>query len=118
MGMRLIVKDGKVDEAGSYLEHSYHADLNEAYVLLEKLKDTKNSLHFQSQCFCLDFSYLGDTSFQVEIFDIRDGFWAISEIDMVVARRIVEMVSENEKFRELIPITNELWGAYGGGQFA
>ena len=106
-----------MDSAGNFVEHSYEVDLNEALLLLEKLKDSKNSLHFKSEVFVIDFHYLSETSFEVEIFDIRDGFWAISEIDIVVARKIVEMVSANEKFGDHVPITNEVWGAYGGGEF-
>jgi hypothetical protein len=118
MAQRLKVEDGQLDNAGNYIEHDYDADPHDVCLLLEELKGTKEFVHFKSQCFCVDFSYLSDTSFEVEIYDLRDGFWAISEVDMVAARKIVEMVSENEKFDELIPTTNELWGAYGGGQFA
>ena len=116
--MGLIVKDEQLDNAGNYIEHAYDANLLEVCQLLEKLNETKGFLHLQSQHFCVDFIYLDDTSFEVEIYDLRDGFWAISEVDMAAARKIVEIVSENEKFGELIPTTNELWGAYGGGQFA
>lgn len=115
--MKLTVKDGQLDSTGAYIERIYEADLNEVCLLLEELKESKGSMHFQSECFCLDFSYLSDTSFEVEVYDIRDGFWAISEVGIVAARKIAEMVSENRKFGECIPTTNEIWGAYGGGEF-
>ena len=118
MAQRLKVEGGQIDNAGDYHGHYYDADPNDVCLLLEKLKGTEEFVHLKSQCFCVDFSCLSDTSFEVEIYDLRDGFWAISEVDMVAARKIVEMVSEDEKFGELIPTTNELWGAYGGGQFA
>jgi hypothetical protein len=118
MVQRLKVKGERLDKAGNYLEHDYDADPNEVFMLLEKLQDTQKFLHLQTQHFCVDFIYLSDTSFEVEIYDLRDGFWAISEVGMFAAREIVEMASENEKFGELIPTTDELWGAYGGGQFA
>ena len=114
---KLIVNDEQMDSAGKYVARCYDVDLNEAFLLLEKLRDSKNSLHFKSDSFVLDFQYLSETSFEVEIYDIRDGFWAISEIDIVVARKIVEMISANEKFGEHVPVTNEIWGAYGGGEF-
>jgi hypothetical protein len=69
--MRLTVKDGQFDKDGGYTERSYQADLNDAYVLLEKLLESKDSLHFQSDCFGLDYRYLSDTSFEVEIYDPR-----------------------------------------------
>ena len=115
--MRLTVKDGQFDKDGGYTERSYQADLNDAYVLLEKLLESKDSLHFQSDCFGLDYRYLSDTSFEVEIYDIRDGFWAISEVGILAARKIMEIVSENMKFGETVPTTNKVWGAYGGGDF-
>jgi len=59
-----------------------------------------------------------DTSFEVEISDVRDGFWAISEVGILAAREMTEMVSENRKFGNGIPTTNEMWGAYGGGEFS
>jgi hypothetical protein len=118
MAVRLVVKDGWLDGAGNYHEHDYNVDVNEVCLLLGKLNDTDQYLHFQSQCFCVDFIFLSDTSFEVEIYDLRDGFWAISQVDMVVARKIVEIVSEDAKFGEFIPTTGALWDAYGGGQFA
>ena len=107
--MKLIVEDA---------QSRYEADLDEAFVLLEKLFDTKGHLHFKSECFWLDFIYLTDTSFEVEIYDFRDGFWAISEVGILAARKITELVSENKKFGENIPTTDQMWGAYGGGDFS
>lgn len=116
--MSLTVKTVQLDNVGNYIESSYEADLSQVCLLLENLKGSKTSLHFQSEYFCVDFNCLSETTFEVEIFDVRDGFWAISEVDMVAARKIAELVAENAKFGEIIPTTNELWGAYGGGEFA
>ena len=117
MTKKLIVNELQKDSAGNYVEHGYEVDLKEAFVLLEKLKNSNTSLHIKSEFSVIDFQYLSETSFEVEIYDIRDGFWTISEIDMVVARKIVEMISADEKFGEHVPTTNEIWGAYGGGEF-
>lgn len=118
MTKKLIVNELQKDSTGSYVEHSYEVDLKEALLLLEKLKNSNTSLHIKSEFFGIDFQYLSETSFEVEIYDYRDGFWAISEIDMVVARKIVETISADEKFGEHVPTTNEIWGAYGGGEFS
>ena len=117
MTKKLIVNELQKDTAGNYVEHIYEVDLQEAFLLLEELKNSNTSLHIKSEFFVIDFQYLSETSFEVEIYDIRDGFWAISEIDMVVARNIVEMISADEKFGEHVPTTNEIWDAYGGGDF-
>lgn len=116
--MKIKVEYGHSDSTGACIASRYEADLDEAFLLLEELLDSRDHLHFQSECFCLDFHYLSDTSFEVEIFDIRDGFWAISEVGIVAARRITEMVSEKKKFGEPIPMTDQIWGAYGGGEFS
>lgn len=96
----------------------YEADLEEALPMLEALLDSGGHLHFHSECFSLDFHCLSDTSFEVELYDVRDGFWAICAVGIRAARRITEMVSANEKFGENIPTTDQIWDAYGGGQFA
>ena len=117
MTKKLIVNELQKDSTGNYVERNYEVDLKEAFLLLEKLKSSNTSLHFKSEFFVIDFQYLSETSFEVEIYDIRDGFWAISEIGVVVARKIVEMISADKKFGEHVPTTNDLWGAYGGGEF-
>jgi hypothetical protein len=117
MTKKLLVHELQKDSAGNYIEHRYEVDLKETFILLEKLKNSNTSLHIKSEFFVIDFQYLSETSIEVEIYDIRDGFWAISEIDMVVARKIVENISADEKFGEHVPTTNEIWGAYGGGDF-
>jgi hypothetical protein len=96
----------------------YEANLDEAFELLEELLGSRGHLYFRTETFCLDFQDLTDTSFEVEIFDVRDGFWAISEIGILAARKITEMVSENKRFGENIPTTDQIWGAYGGGEFS
>ncbi len=115
--MKLIVEGDQVDGTNACISSRYEADLNEAFRLLEELLDTEGHLYFKSEWFCLDFQYLSDTSFEVEIYDLRDGFWAISEVGILAARKITEMVCENKKFRENIPTTDQIWGAYGGGEF-
>jgi hypothetical protein len=116
--MKITVEYAQGDSTGACIASTYEADLVEAFLLLEKLLDLRGHLHVQSECFCLDFQDLSDTSFEVEIFDTRDGFWAISEIGILAARKITEMVSENRKFGENIPTTDQIWGAYGGGEFS
>ena len=118
MATRLKVINGWLDETGAYTERAYEVGYNEACLLIEKLKDTKDSLRLQTQSLCLDFSCLGDATFEVEIYDFRDGFWAICEVGLVAARGIAEVAAADGKFRELVPTTTEQWGAYGGGQFA
>ena len=116
--MKITVECAQVDSTGACIASRYEADLDQAFLLLEELLDSGDHLHFRSECFSLDFHHLSDTSFEVEIYDTRDGFWAISEVGIVVARRIIEMVSENKKFGEHIPTTDQIWGAYGGGEFS
>ena len=116
--MKLIVESDPVDGTDDGKGSSYEADLDEAFLLLEKLLDTNGHLHFKSESFCLDFQDLSDTTFEVEIYDVRDGFWAISEIGILAARKITEMVADNQKFGENIPTTDQMWGAYGGGEFS
>ena len=114
--MKLIVEGAPLD-SNDRIGSSYEADLDEAFVLLEELLNKEGHLYFKSECFCLDFHHLTDTSFEVEISDARDGFWAISEVGILAARKIIEMVAENKKFGENIPTTDQIWGAYGGGEF-
>jgi hypothetical protein len=116
--MKITVEYAQVDSTDACIVSRYEADLDEAFPLLEGLLDSRGHLHFHSECFCLDFHYLSDTSFEVEIYDIRDGFWAISEVGILAARKITEMVSENKKFGENIPTTDQIWGAYGGGELS
>ena len=56
--MKLTVKDGRVDSTGAYIDRIYEADLNEAFLLLEELLESEGSLHFESECFCLEFRHL------------------------------------------------------------
>ncbi|MBV9927567.1 MAG: hypothetical protein JOZ96_21295 [Acidobacteria bacterium] len=115
---RLMVIDGSLDETGAYAERAYEADCDEVCLLLEKLKATKDFLHVQSQSLCLDFSGLGDASFEAEVYDLRDGFWAISEVSTAAARGVIEVAAADGKFGELVPTTAEEWGAFGGGRVA
>ena len=117
MATMLQVIDGRIDETGAYTERTSEAGYHEVCLLLEKLKDTKNSLRLQTPSFCLDFSYLSDSSYEVEVYDIRDGFWAISEVGSAAARGIIELAVADGKFGELVPTTTEEWGAYSGGLF-
>ena len=116
--MKLIVEGDLMDGTDVGKGSRYEADLDEAFLLLEKLLDTNGHLHFRSESFGLDFQHLSDTTFEVEIYDVRDGFWAISEIGILAARKITEMVADNQKFGENIPTTDQMWGAYGGGEFS
>ena len=116
--MKITIECAQGDSTGACIASRCEADLDEAFLLLEELLDSRGHLHFQTECFCLDFQDLSDTSFEVEIFDVRDGFWAISEVGILAARKITEMVSENKKFGENIPTTDQIWGAYGGGEFS
>lgn len=116
--MKITVECVQVDSTGARSASRYETDLDEAFQLLEELLDSRGHLHFHTECFCLDFQDLSDSSFEVEISDARDGFWAISEVGIVAARKITEMASENKKFAENIPTTDQIWGAYGGGEFS
>ena len=116
--MKITVQFAEGDSTGAGNASSSETDLGAALLLLEELLDSRGHLYFRTECFCLDFQDLSDTSFEVEIFDVRDGFWAISEVGILAARKITEMVSENKKFGETIPTTDQMWGAYGGGEFA
>jgi hypothetical protein len=53
--------------------------------------------------------------FPVEIYDSRKGFWAISEVSPLSARRIIMMAEAGEQFGNLIPETSLEWSAYGLG---
>ena len=116
--MKITVEFAQGDSTSARIASRCEAELDEALLLLEELLDSTGHLYFRTECFCLDFQDLSDTSFEVEIYDVRDGFWAISEVGILAARKITEMVSENKKFGENIPTTDQIWGAYGGGEFS
>ena len=115
--MKVTIEYAQGDSTGACIASEYEAGLDEAYLLLEQLLDLRGHLYFRTECFCVHFQDLSDTSFEVEISDFRDGFWAISQVGILAARKITEMVCENKKFGENIPTTDQIWGAYGGGEF-
>ena len=116
--MKITLDCAQGDSSVACIASGCEADLDKAFRLLEELLDSRGHLYLQTESFCVEFQDLSDTSFEVEIYDLRDGFWAISEVGILAARKITEMVSENKKFGTNIPTTDQIWGAYGGGEFS
>src|SRR5436190_15031930 len=103
----LEVPPKKLDGSESY---ELDARLEDAVLLLENLQMYGGYMHLKTSHLVVDFNIFSDRTYEVEIFDARDGFGAIgSMLKLNVARRILEMSFNNEKFDECIPMTKEPW---------
>ena len=97
----------------NYQDSDYELDGEGVIQLLESLGASRNRLFIKGKYSNLEFEVDPERPVTVEIYDIRDGFWAISEVSPVSARRIIMMADNGEQFGNLIPETTQEWGAYG-----
>jgi hypothetical protein len=87
-------------------------DAAAAILLLENMGPASPGLSITGKYCNLDFEYPVDRPLTVEISDVR-GFWAISEVSLPAARRIIMMVQDGDESADLIPETQQEWDAYG-----
>lgn len=99
----------------AYQDSDHEPDGDGAIRLLESLGASRSRLLIKGKYCNLEFEVVPERPLAVEIYDSRDGFWAISEVSPVSARRIIMMADNGEQFGNLIPETTQEWGAYGLG---
>jgi len=98
-----------------YEDYEYELDGAGSIQLLESLGAGRSRLLIRGQYCNLEFEVAPERPLAVDIYDSREGFWAISEVSPISARRIIMMADDGEEFGNLIPETTEEWGAYGLG---
>jgi len=110
-----IVEKGSYDPNTGSNNQLYESEVNyiEACALLYKLKEPDCTLHMETEFIILDFDSLSEETLGIEIFDTRDAFWAHAEITFPIAKKIIEIACRNESFEDVIPTTNDMWGAFG-----
>ena len=99
-----------------YQDPDHELDSDGTIRLLESLGAGRSRLFVKGKYCNLEFEVAPETPLAVEIYDSREGFWAISEVSAVSARRIIMMADDGEQFGKLIPETAHEWGAYGEGR--
>ena len=107
--------EGPLRQGEDYQDSDHELDREGANRLLESLGATRSRLLIKGKYCNLEFEVTPERLLAVEIYDSREGFWAISEVSPVSARRIIMMADDGEQFGDLIPETTQEWGAYGSG---
>jgi len=107
------LSEGLLKQGEDFQESDYELDGEKAIRLLESLAASRSRLFIKGKYCNLEFEVVPERPVTVEIYDIRDGFWAISEVSPVSAKSIIMMADAGEEFGNLIPETTEEWGAYG-----
>jgi hypothetical protein len=106
---------GPLRPGEGYQDSEHELDGEGAIGLLESLGTGRSRLLIKGQYCNLEFEVAPERPLTVDIYDSREGFWAISEISPVSARRIILMAENGEQFGNLIPETKQEWAAYGLG---
>jgi hypothetical protein len=97
-------------EGVDYLEHNFDLGFDDILYLLKELKNDRSQLWVYAPECTLGVFIHGDSTLSVDI-DSCD-LWAASEITLDAAVEILRMAFDSEEFGELIPTTNQEWGAY------
>jgi hypothetical protein len=107
--MKIVARLKRVSAKTEEISLNY----DEACSLLGRELNTLNSVYFESDFINLDFYLFAENKIGVEIYDVRDGFWGHAEITPQIAKKIIEIACENKHFEDVIPLTEEEWGAFG-----
>ncbi len=107
--------EGALRQGEDYQDSDHELDGEGAIRLLESLEASRSRLLIKGKYCNLEFEVAPERPLAVEIYDSREGFWAISEVSPVSARRIITMAESGKQFGNLIPETTQEWGAYGPG---
>lgn len=90
--------------------------ISQALALLRELKNGGDQLHIKTDHAAIEYCIDSDNRFSVDIYDIRNNFWAISEINTQAGDEIMRIAFADKEFGDTIPTTTELWGAYGANE--
>jgi hypothetical protein len=93
------------------LHHDVKVD--DAFRLLERAISSGSQLFIEGEFATVQFGFDADKHLVVEISDMRDGFWAISEVSELSAKRIIDITYKREVFSNVIPGTDQQWDAFG-----
>jgi hypothetical protein len=96
-----------------YQDSDHELDGEGAIRLLESSVASRSRLLIKGKYCNLEFEVPPERP--LAVYDSREGFWAISEVSPVSARRIIMTADDGEQFGNLIPETTKEWGAYGLG---
>ena len=119
--MRVIVTEFQGDarsevrlqQGKDYLESEAEVDEGETILLLRRLRPSRSRILLQGETCTAEFHLEPNREISVEIMNITDGFWSISEVSESEAESIIRMASRGEAFGQLIPGTNREWDAWG-----
>lgn len=94
-------------------EIHYEVKTDDAFRLLDRAISSGSQLFIEGEFATVQFGFDADKHLVVEISDIREGFWAISEVSELSAKRIIEITYKREGFSNIIPGTDQQWDAFG-----
>jgi hypothetical protein len=111
--VRLIQSSSKMDVKEKESSSELFLVYDQVCSLIDKINYSKDSIFLKTDFIDVDFYFSTEDKIGVEIYDARDGFWGHAEITAQIAKKIIEIASENEYLDDFIPLTNEEWGAFG-----
>jgi hypothetical protein len=94
-------------------EIHHEVKTDDAFRLLERAINSRSQLFIEGEFATVQFGFDADRHLVVEISDIREGFWAISEVSELSAKRIIDITYKREVFSNVIPGTDQQWDAFG-----
>jgi hypothetical protein len=106
-------RPSSIAEAKDLQEIHHDVETDDALRLLERAISSGSQLFIEGEFATVQFGFDADKHLAVEISDIRDGFWAISEVSELSAKRIIDITYKREVFSNVIPGTDQQWDAFG-----
>ena len=94
-----------------FLQHDFELNFDETFHLLKNLQNHRSSLFVESATCALSFYIEKDNSLWVEVMDSAN-LWAISKIDLEIAKEILKIAVADGIFEEHMPTTNRFWDGY------
>jgi hypothetical protein len=95
-----------------YLLHEFDLGVEDTLYLVSQLKHNRSSVSVVTLSGTVNF-YIFDDQLNVQIDGSSSGFWHASNIDLTIARTILETASAGcEDFGSQIPGTNCSWDVY------
>jgi hypothetical protein len=106
-----VVRD-RYQEGVDYLDHEFDLGFDDTLYLLKELKNHRSTLYIYAPECSLHFHIDSKKTLWVDMDCNNNGLWAASEITMDAAVEILRIAFDDGEFGELIPTTNQEWGAY------
>lgn len=95
-----------------YLEQEFDLGFDDTLYLLKELRNHRSSLWVDTPNSRVEFSIASDGILCVDIECWGNGLWAASDITLEAGIEILRIAFDGGEFGELIPTTDQEWGAY------